>query len=155
MTDLIHNGITLEEWQRQFTVMWDYHLKQVNKAVRDSEFRLYQCSASLETYADYVLLTSYSTLVAIYHAPTATVLVRGRYSATTDSHVAKFLKWLRHYEYPLKNVVQDYAKSRNEVGYDLWQHGTYRYYKRGGINYVDRSGERFAQWRIPSYPANV
>lgn len=155
MTDLIHNDITLDEWQRQFIVMWDYHLKLVNKAVRDDEFRLYQCSATLETYADYVLLNSYNTLVAIYHVPTATVLVRGRYSATTDSYVAKFLKWLRHYEYPLQYVVQDWAKSRNEVGYDLWHRYTYRYYKRGGINAVNRNGERFAVWRIPSYPANV
>lgn len=148
-------GITLDEWQRQFTVMWDYYLRSIGTQSYDDTTQLYHCTADLEIYRDYVLLTSYSTLVAIYHIPSKTVLIRGRYSATTDQHVHKFLKWLRTYQYEVQYTVFDYVKSNREIGYDLWDCGVIKYYKRDGVCYTDRSGERYPLRRVPCYPCNV
>lgn len=110
-------GMDFDEWQRQFDVMWDYSLKKVNADCLDDTCRLYHCSATVEIYAHYVCLVSYSTLVAILDVKSATLYVRGRYSATTDQHICKFKKWLLSKGFYFLRVLQDYVNSRKVCGY--------------------------------------
>ena len=48
--------------------------------------------------SDFIILQSYSTIVAAYQFSTNILWVFGYYSATTDSHIAKFWNWIT-YEY--------------------------------------------------------
>ena len=49
-------------------------------------------------FSDFLILKSYSTVVAAYQYSTSILWVFGFYSNTTTKHVAKFRNWLR-YEY--------------------------------------------------------
>lgn len=62
--------------------------------------RLYYCKAWIikPDFSDFLILQSYSTIVAAYQFSTGILWVFGYYSATTVQHVAKFRNWIR-YEY--------------------------------------------------------
>lgn len=62
--------------------------------------RLYYCTAWIlhPDFSDFLILKSYSTLVAAYQYSTGILWVFGYYSATTASHIAKFRNWVT-YEY--------------------------------------------------------
>lgn len=62
--------------------------------------QLYSCKAWIlhPDFSDFIILQSYSTIVAAYQRTTGILWVFGYYSATTASHVAKFLNWIT-YEY--------------------------------------------------------
>lgn len=62
--------------------------------------RLYYCKAWIikSDFSDFLILQSYSTIVAAYEFKTNILWVFGHYSNTTSQHIAKFQNWIR-YEY--------------------------------------------------------
>lgn len=62
--------------------------------------RLYYCKAWIikPEFSDFLILQSYSTIVAAYQYSTGILWVFDFYSNTTAQHVAKFRNWVR-YEY--------------------------------------------------------
>ena len=77
--------------------------------------QLYSCKAQIiyPDFSDFLILQSYSTIVAAYQYSTAILWVFGFYSNTTAQHVAKFRNWLRNnynigWNYPRKvNLYND------------------------------------------------
>lgn len=65
--------------------------------VGGSKNRLYYCKAWIirPNFSDFVILQSYSTIVAAYQLSAGILWVFGYYSTTTAQHVAKFQKWVR------------------------------------------------------------
>ena len=63
-----------------------------------SKSRLYYCTAWIikPDFSDFLILQSYSTIVAAYQFSTNILWVFGYYSATTAQHVAKFRNWIRY-----------------------------------------------------------
>ena len=62
--------------------------------------QLYSCKAWIihPDFSDFLILQSYSTIVAAYQYSTSILWVFDFYSHTTVQHVSKFRNWLR-YEY--------------------------------------------------------
>ena len=62
--------------------------------------RLYYCKAQIiyPDFSDFLILQSYSTIVAAYQISTGILWVFGFYSHTTAQHIAKFRTWL-YYEF--------------------------------------------------------
>ena len=62
--------------------------------------RLYYCKAQIiyPVFSDFIILQSYSTIVAAYQRTTGILWVFGFYSQTTAQHIAKFRTWL-YYEF--------------------------------------------------------
>ena len=60
--------------------------------------QLYSCKAWIihPDFSDFLILQSYSTIVAAYQFSTGILWVFGYYSATTAQHVAKFRNWVRY-----------------------------------------------------------
>ena len=60
--------------------------------------RLYYCKAWIikPDFSDFLILQSYSTIVAAYQFSTGILWVFEYYSATTAQHVAKFGNWIRY-----------------------------------------------------------
>lgn len=65
--------------------------------VGGSKSRLYYCTAWIikPDFSDFLILQSYSTIVAAYQFSTCILWVFGHYSTTTAQHVAKFRNWIR------------------------------------------------------------
>lgn len=65
--------------------------------VGGSKSRLYYCKAWIikPDFSDFLILQSYSTIVAAYQFSTRILWVFGHYSTTTAQHVAKFRNWIR------------------------------------------------------------
>ena len=63
-----------------------------------SKSRLNYCTAWIikPNFSDFLILQSYSTIVAAYQYSTNILWVFGHYSTTTAQHVAKFRNWIRH-----------------------------------------------------------
>lgn len=59
--------------------------------------QLYSCKAWIlhPDFFDFLILQSYSTIVAAYQYSTNILWVFGHYSTTTAQHVAKFSNWIR------------------------------------------------------------
>ena len=68
--------------------------------VGGSKSRLYYCKAWIikPDFSDFLILQSYSTIVAAYQFSTGILWVFDFYSNTTAQHIAKFRNWIR-YEY--------------------------------------------------------
>ena len=85
--------------------------------VGGSKSRLYYCKAWIikPDFSDFLILQSYSTIVAAYQFSTRILWVFGHYSTTTAQHVAKFRTWL-YYEFKtgmsLPHKVNLYNDSR-------------------------------------------
>lgn len=62
--------------------------------------KLYSCKAWIlhPDFSDFLILQSYSTIVAAFQFSTGILWVFDYYSHTTASHIAKFRNWIR-YEY--------------------------------------------------------
>lgn len=62
--------------------------------------RLYYCKAWIikPDFSNFLILQSYSTIVAAYQFSTNILWVFGHYSTTTAQHIAKFRTWL-YYEF--------------------------------------------------------
>lgn len=73
--------------------------------------QLYSCKAWIlhPDFFDFLILQSYSTIVAAYQFSTNILWVFDYYSHTTASHIAKFRNWIR-YKY---NTGWDYPKTIN------------------------------------------
>lgn len=65
-----------------------------------SKSRLYYCKAWIikPDFSDFLILQSYSTIVAAYQFSTGILWIFDFYSHTTASHITKFWNWIR-YEY--------------------------------------------------------
>ena len=76
--------------------------------VGGSKSRLNYCTAWIikPNFSDFLILQSYSTIVAAYQFSTGILWVFGYYSKTAAQHVAKFRKWIR-YKY---NTSWNYPK---------------------------------------------
>ena len=90
---------------------------QSSLSVGGYESRLYYCKAWIihPDFSDFIILQSYSTIVAAYQFSTNILWVFGYYSPTTAQHVAKFRNWVRYkyntgWNYP--HVVRLYNDSR-------------------------------------------
>ena len=59
--------------------------------------RLRYCTAWIikPDFSDFIILQSYSTIVAAFQFSTGILWVFGHYSTTTAQHVAKFRNWVR------------------------------------------------------------
>ena len=66
--------------------------------VGGSKSRLYYCKAWIikPDFSDFLILQSYSTIVAAYQFSTDILWVFGFYSNTTAQHIAKFRNWVRY-----------------------------------------------------------
>ena len=80
-----------------------------------SKSRLYYCKAWIikPDFSDFLILQSYSTIVAAYQYSTAILWVFDFYSHTTAQHIAKFRNYIRYnynigWNYPRKvNLYND------------------------------------------------
>ena len=71
---------------------------QSNLNVGGSKSRLYYCTAWIikPDFSDFLILQSYSTIVAAYQYSTGILWTFGFYSNTTSQHIAKFRNWIRY-----------------------------------------------------------
>lgn len=77
--------------------------------------RLYYCKAQIihPDFSDFLILQSYSTIVAAFQFSTGILWVFDFYSHTTACHIAKFWNWIRYkyqagWNYPRKvNLYND------------------------------------------------
>lgn len=77
--------------------------------------QLYSCKAWIlhPDFSDFLILQSYSTIVAAFQFSTGILWVFGHYSTTTAQHVEKFRNWIRYkyntgWNYPRKvNLYND------------------------------------------------
>jgi hypothetical protein len=76
----------------------DSVISDYNSAVKGQVEQLYYCKAwvYMPDNSDFIILRSYSTIVAAYQRTTRILWVFGHYSNTTAQHVAKFWNWLRY-----------------------------------------------------------
>lgn len=60
--------------------------------------RLYSCKALIlhPDFSDFLILQSYSTIVAAYQYSTGILWVFDFYTKTTSQHIAKFRNWIRY-----------------------------------------------------------
>lgn len=78
----------------------DAVISEYNRAVKGQAEQLYYCKAwvFMPDNSDFLILQSYSTIVAAFQRSTGILWVFGFYSHTTAQHIAKFRNWIR-YEY--------------------------------------------------------
>lgn len=95
---------------------------------------LYHCKAQIikSDFSDFLILQSYSTIVAAYEFSTNILWVFGFYSNTTVQHIAKFQNWIRY----------KYLTGRN-------------YPKKVNLYNDSRTGKRAAQKNIDDDFASV
>lgn len=91
--------------------------QQSTLSVGGYESRLYNCKAWVvhPDFSDFIILQSYSTIVAAYQFSTGIIWVFGHYINTTAQHIAKFRNWVRYeyrtdWDYP--RIVRLYNDSR-------------------------------------------
>lgn len=73
-------------------------ISEYNRAVKGQVEQLYYCKAwvFMPDNSDFIILKSYSTIVAAFQRTTGILWVFGFYSNTTSQHVAKFRNWIRY-----------------------------------------------------------
>lgn len=88
-----------------------------NRAVKGHVEQLYSCKAwiFMPDNSDFIILQSYTTIVAAFQRSTGILWVFGFYSNTTSQHIAKFRNWVRcecqtGWNYPI--TVRLYNHSR-------------------------------------------
>lgn len=76
----------------------DAVIKEYNRAVKGQVEQLYHCKAwvFMPDNSDFLILQSYSTIVAAFQRTTGILWVFDYYSHTTVSHIAKFRNWIRY-----------------------------------------------------------
>lgn len=95
----------------------DAVISEYNRAAMGYVEQLYFCKAwiFIPDNSDFIILQSYSTIVAAYQRSAGILWVFGFYSHTTASHIAKFRNWIRYefqtgWNYPV--TVRLYNDSR-------------------------------------------
>lgn len=78
----------------------DAVISEYNRTLKGQVEQLYYCKAwvYMPDNSDFIILQSYSTIVAAYQFSTGILWVFGFYSNTTAQHVSKFRNWIQ-YEY--------------------------------------------------------
>lgn len=73
-------------------------ISEYGRAVKGQFKQLYNCKAWIinPDNSDFIILQSYSTIVAAFQRTTGILWVFGFYSNTTASHIAKFVNWIRY-----------------------------------------------------------
>lgn len=101
---------TRSDYVFQVNFLSDLHLGGYKK-------QLYNCKAWIikSDFSDFLILQSYSSIVAAYEYSTDILWVFGFYSNTTSQHIAKFKNWIRYkyqkgWNYP--EVIRLYNDSR-------------------------------------------
>lgn len=76
----------------------DAVINEYNRKVKFQCEQLYSCKAWIFTpdNSDFIILQSYSTIVAAFQRTTGILWVFDFYSHTTASHIAKFRNWIRY-----------------------------------------------------------
>lgn len=76
----------------------DAVIVEYNRAVKGQCKQLYSCKAWIFTpdNSDFIILQSYTTIVAAFQRSTGILWVFDYYSHTTASHIAKFRNWIRY-----------------------------------------------------------
>lgn len=89
----------------------DAVIKEYNRTVKGQAEQLYCCKAwiFMPDNSDFLILQSYSTIVAAFQRTTGILWVFGFYSNTTVQHIAKFQNWIRYkyltgWNYPKKLI---------------------------------------------------
>lgn len=82
---------TRSDYVAQVNFLSDLHLGGYKK-------QLYNCKAWIikSDFSDFLILESYSSIVAAYEYSTGILWVFGFYSKTTVQHIAKFRNWIRY-----------------------------------------------------------
>lgn len=95
----------------------DAVITEYKRTVKGQIEQLYTCKAwvFMPDNSDFIILQSYSTIVAAYQRSTGILWVFGFYSHTTAKHIAKFRNWIRYefqtgWNYP--KTVRLYNDSR-------------------------------------------
>jgi hypothetical protein len=73
-------------------------ISDYNRAVKGQVEQLYSCKAWIinPDNSDFIILKSYSTIVAAFQRTTGILWVFDHYSNTTSQHIAKFRNWIRY-----------------------------------------------------------
>ena len=73
-------------------------INECNRAVKGQAEQLYSCKAwvFMPDNSDFIILQSYTTIVALFQRSTGILWVFDFYSNTTVQHVAKFRNWIRY-----------------------------------------------------------
>lgn len=73
-------------------------ISEYNRAVKGHVEQLHNCKAwiFMPDNSDFIILQSYSTIVAAFQRSTGILWVFGFYSNTTVQHIAKFRNWIRY-----------------------------------------------------------
>ena len=76
----------------------DAVIREYNRAVKGQCEQLYSCKAwvYMPDNSDFIILQSYTTIVAAFQRSTGILWVFDFYSNTTTQHVAKFGNWTRY-----------------------------------------------------------
>lgn len=95
---------TRSDYVSQVNFLSDLHLGGYRE-------QLYKCKAWIikSDFSDFLILQSYSSIVAAYEYSTNILWVFDYYSNTTASHIAKFRNWIR-YKY---RIACDYPRKVN------------------------------------------
>lgn len=95
----------------------DAVISDCNRAVKGHAEQLYNCKAWIinPDNSDFIILQSYSTIVAAFQRSSGILWVFGFYSNTTSQHIAKFRNWTRYayqasWNYPV--IVRLYNDSK-------------------------------------------
>lgn len=95
----------------------DAVISDYNRAVKGQREQLYNCKAwiFIPDNSEFIILQSYSTIVAAFQRTTGILWVFDFYSNTTASHIAKFRNWIRYvfqsgWSYPV--TIRLYNDSR-------------------------------------------
>lgn len=112
----------------------DAVISEYNRAVNGQVEQLYCCKAwvFMPDNSDFLILQSYSTIVAAFQPTIGILWVFGFYSNTTAQHIAKFKNWIRYI----------FQTSRN-------------YPKRVNLYNDSRTGKRAAQKNLDDDFASV
>jgi hypothetical protein len=102
-------------------------IKEYNRAVKGQVEQLYYCKAwvFMPDNSDFLILQSYSTIVAAFQRTTGILWVFGFYSNTTAQHIAKFKNWIQYefqtgWNYPKKvNLYNDSRTSKRSAQKNL------------------------------------
>lgn len=92
-------------------------INERNCAVKGHVEQLYNCKAwiFMPDNSDFIILQSYSTIVAAFQRTTGILWAFDYYSNTTSQHIAKFKNWIRYdfqtgWNYPI--IVRLYNDSK-------------------------------------------
>nr|DAX51270.1 MAG TPA: hypothetical protein [Caudoviricetes sp.] len=92
-------------------------INECNRAVKGHVEQLYNCKAwiFMPDNSDFIILQSYSTIVAAFQRTTGILWIFDYYSNTTSQHIAKFQNWIRYefqigWNYPI--IVRLYNDSK-------------------------------------------